>query len=169
MSELKAYTLKCPGCGATLKIGESVELFACTYCGASVRLERGEGIVSLRLLNEAILNIQRGTNRTVAELTIIRLLEEIKILQRELDAKKKQIRHVTSCVDEYQSSYKPPPSLLSKFFMSKIERDLQEYEACVNRGSIKELRELHEARRALEDRLQKFNKKLAETRAIVDL
>lgn len=168
MSELKTYTLKCPGCGATLKVGESVELFACTYCGASVRLERGEGIVSLRLLNEAILNIQRGTNRTVAELTIIRLLEEIKILQRELDAKKKQIRRL----DEQQSSYKPPskpPSLLSKFFMNKIDREFQEYQDCINRGSIKELRELHEARRALEDRLQKFNKKLAETRAIVDL
>lgn len=166
MPELKTYTLKCPGCGATLKVGESVELFACTYCGASVRLERGEGIVSLRLLNEAILNIQRGTNRTVAELTIIRLLEEIKILQRELDAKKKQIRRL----DEQQSSYKPP-SLLSKFFMSKIDRELQEYLDCTNAmaSTIKELRELHEARRALEDRLQKFNKKLAETRAIVDL
>ncbi len=70
MPELKTFALTCPGCGAALKVGESVDSFACAYCGASVRVEHGEGIVSLRLLTDAISNVQRGTDRTASELAL---------------------------------------------------------------------------------------------------
>jgi len=35
-SGAQAYALKCPGCGADLKVGQTLEVFACMYCGATV-------------------------------------------------------------------------------------------------------------------------------------
>lgn len=79
----KTYILKCPGCGAGLKVGEAVDSFACTYCGASVQVERGEGIVSLRLITDAISKVQRGTDRTAAELALVRIPKEITAAREE--------------------------------------------------------------------------------------
>jgi Arc/MetJ family transcription regulator len=41
-------------------------------------VERGGGIVSLRLLNDTMRSVQRGTDKTAAELAIRRLTDELK-------------------------------------------------------------------------------------------
>jgi len=49
-------------------------------------VERGEGIVSLRLLTDAISKVQRGTDRMAAELAVVRLPKEIDKQRSELNA-----------------------------------------------------------------------------------
>jgi ribosomal protein S27AE len=83
MTEVSVVSLKCPHCGANLSIGKSVDMFACGYCGASVKVERSGNIIALRLLTDAMTSVQRGTDRTAAELAIRRLSEELKTLERE--------------------------------------------------------------------------------------
>lgn len=85
MNDMKLVSLKCPNCSGALEIGPSIDTFACGYCGANVQVERGGNIVALMLLTDAMIGVQRGTDRTAAELAIRRLSEEISILQREKD------------------------------------------------------------------------------------
>lgn len=82
-SKSRIYALKCPNCGAALKVGASVDTFACSYCGASVRVEHGEGIISLQLLAKATLGVQRGTDRAAAELAIRRLEDDLLAIETE--------------------------------------------------------------------------------------
>lgn len=90
MTHMKAYALKCPGCGAALKVGETVDSFACAYCAASVRVERGGGIVSLQLLTDAIAKVQTGTDRTAAELALVRLNAKLSRIRRDVQELEKQ-------------------------------------------------------------------------------
>ena len=85
MTEARAVSLKCPNCGAGIEIGPTVDTFACGHCGASVQVERGGNIIALKLLQEAMTAIQRGTDRTAAELAIQRIGAEIAALKREQD------------------------------------------------------------------------------------
>ncbi|MBK7687226.1 MAG: hypothetical protein IPJ25_15560 [Rhodocyclaceae bacterium] len=71
---LKMIALKCPGCGAGLQIASDMEDFACGYCGTAVRAVRQGGTVSL--VADAISRVQAGTDRTAAELALIRLKNE---------------------------------------------------------------------------------------------
>jgi hypothetical protein len=68
--------MKCPECGAGLQISPTMESFACGYCGTSIRAVRQGGTVSL--VAEAIARIQTGTDKTAAELALIRLKDELK-------------------------------------------------------------------------------------------
>lgn len=81
MSSLRVYALKCPSCGAAVRVAESSDVFACTYCGATVQLERADGTVSLQLLTKAMLSIERNSDHTAAELAIRRLREELAQLE----------------------------------------------------------------------------------------
>lgn len=80
----KTYALKCPSCGADLKVGEDLTTFACAYCGNNVMVEKDEGIISLRL-TDAIAQVQRGTDKTAAELAIVRLNKEIAAASSKLE------------------------------------------------------------------------------------
>lgn len=76
-------TLKCPNCGAALKIGASVTDFACAYCGAQQIVEREGGIISLRLISESVSRIQVSTDKTASELALQRLEGELFTLQQQ--------------------------------------------------------------------------------------
>ena len=62
--------LACTNCGAPLEIGSDVERFACAFCGTPQRVERKGGTVALRKLEGAIGAVQRGTDKTAAELSV---------------------------------------------------------------------------------------------------
>lgn len=49
----------------------------CGYCGTQQRVERAGGVVALKRVEGAIKAVQRGTDRTAAELALIRLEKEI--------------------------------------------------------------------------------------------
>jgi len=68
--------LKCPNCAGSLNIRPDMLAFACGYCGANVVVKREGGTISLGL-EAAIAKVQRGTDKTAAELAIKRLVQEI--------------------------------------------------------------------------------------------
>jgi hypothetical protein len=81
----RLLTLKCQNCGANLQIKPDTTQSACSYCGASQIVDRDGGIVSLRLVSDALQKVQVGTDRTAAELAIKRLNDEIYGLKLEIE------------------------------------------------------------------------------------
>lgn len=72
--------LGCVNCGAPLEISGDMDVFACGYCGTQQKVQRRGGTVSLRRMEAAIHAIQRGTDRTAAELAMPRLTSELEKL-----------------------------------------------------------------------------------------
>jgi DNA-directed RNA polymerase subunit RPC12/RpoP len=69
--------LSCVGCGAPLDIVTDLDTFACSYCGLQQQVERKGGVVALKRFEAAINAVQRGTDRTAAELALVRLTKEV--------------------------------------------------------------------------------------------
>lgn len=86
--------MKCASCGAGLQITPDMDYFVCGYCGASLSVARQGGTVALKLVTDSIAKVQVGTDRTAAELALVRLPKEIKERRRELDAIEEQIRYL---------------------------------------------------------------------------
>ncbi|MDP4074451.1 hypothetical protein [Acidovorax sp. A1169] len=70
-------TLSCANCSAPLEVAADLERFTCSYCGTAQIVERSGGVVSTRKLEAAISAVQRGTDRTAAELAMPRLNREL--------------------------------------------------------------------------------------------
>lgn len=64
--------LKCANCAANLDVKEGVGHLTCGYCGAQQMVERSGGAVWLSV-EQSINRVQRGTDRTAAELALTRL------------------------------------------------------------------------------------------------
>lgn len=75
--------LKCCSCGAALEIAPDVDEFACGYCGGQQIVLRRGGTIALKLIGESVARIQRGTDRTAAELAVRRLREDLLALEIE--------------------------------------------------------------------------------------
>lgn len=88
--------LACLNCGAPLEIGHELVQFACAFCGSQQRVERSGGVVALRRVESAIQAVQRGTDRTAAELAIPRLRAELANLHEQ---RKAAIKSVTEKVE----------------------------------------------------------------------
>src|SRR5260370_39266773 len=73
-------SLKCQSCGGKLDVYEDMERFACGYCGTEMIGQRRSGTVALKLVQEAIKKVQVGTDKTAAELALVRLDDELKAL-----------------------------------------------------------------------------------------
>lgn len=84
MNNSNVVALKYPGCGAALRIELQAQTHACGYCGATLRVDHAQDALSLSLVADAVAGVQRGTDRTAAELAIRRLSEDIKTLERGL-------------------------------------------------------------------------------------
>ncbi len=82
-------TLSCANCSAPLEVRADLERFTCSYCGTAQIVERSGGVVSTRKLEAAISAVQRGTDRTAAELAMPRLTRELD----ELMAQRAQVVH----------------------------------------------------------------------------
>ena len=82
---MNVVNLKCHSCGAALEIGPTIDRFACSYCGAGMVVERRGGIVALRL-EDAIRQVQIGTDKTAAELAIGRYQRELDELRQKVEA-----------------------------------------------------------------------------------
>ena len=81
---IEFVSLKCPSCAGKLDVYNDMERFACGYCGAEALVDRRGGSVSLKSLTAVIENVQRGTDKTAAELALIRLQKELVELQDQL-------------------------------------------------------------------------------------
>jgi hypothetical protein len=67
-----------------------MERFACGYCGTSAMVQRRGGTIELKAVAHAIRNVQIGTDKTAAELVIVRLQNEL----NELHRRRKQLEEV---------------------------------------------------------------------------
>lgn len=89
-----AVSLACPSCGARLQITEDVERFACLHCGNEQLVRRSGGIVSLAPVVEGLTKVQRGTDKTAAELAIPRLRAQLEEIRGDRQALMGQIQHL---------------------------------------------------------------------------
>lgn len=86
MGDSKLLNLSCPNCAGNLSVGPSQDLLACGFCGANVQVERSGGTVSLTKITDAMARLQRGTDKTAAELALPRLKEELRVAEGRLSA-----------------------------------------------------------------------------------
>jgi hypothetical protein len=82
----RALALRCAGCGANLEVEPDVDHLTCGYCRTPQEVVRRGGAVCLQKLEDAIALVQRGTDKTAAELAIPRLEREL----LEVDADRKR-------------------------------------------------------------------------------
>lgn len=80
----KFVPLSCKSCGAKLEVYSDMERFACGYCGTEMIVQRRGGTVALKGVTEAIQRVQVGTDKTAAELALVRLADEKKELEVKL-------------------------------------------------------------------------------------
>ncbi len=78
-------SLNCANCGAKLDVYDDMERFACGYCGTEMLVQRRGGTVALRAVTDAIKKVQIGTDKTAAELALVRLDKERQQLRAEFD------------------------------------------------------------------------------------
>lgn len=82
----RVIMLKCRNCGAALRIHDDMDEIACAFCGVSQVVERVGGTLALKQVGAAIARVQAGTDRTAAELAIVRLEKEWQLEQQRLAA-----------------------------------------------------------------------------------
>ena len=85
--------LKCPNCAGMLEVEHGMEHFTCAYCGVEIMARRRGGTVVLQAIESAIGKVQVGTDKTAAELAIVRHQREIddlavKVAAAELEQRK---------------------------------------------------------------------------------
>ena len=111
MSEqMKVVSLSCPNCGGALEIHGDMEQFACGYCGSAQTVERRGGTIALRLVADAVARVQAGTDKTAAELAIVRLEKEIASIYALWQANRnkfivRQTGKFTGVVDLFRESF----------------------------------------------------------------
>ncbi len=75
-------SLPCQSCGAKLDVYSDMDRFACSYCGTEIVVQRRGGTVALRQVENAIKQVQIGTDKTAAELAIVRYEAEARQLRQ---------------------------------------------------------------------------------------
>jgi len=98
---IEFVSLKCPSCAGRLDVYHDMERFACGYCGAEALVDRRGGSVSLKCLTAVIENVQRGTDKTAAELALIRLQKELVDLQDQLPGLAENLDYKRQWADIY--------------------------------------------------------------------
>ncbi len=78
--------LTCQNCGAKLDVYDDMTRFGCSYCGFEMLVERRGGTVSLKAVEEAIEKVQISTDKTAAELALVRLKQELIAKEREISS-----------------------------------------------------------------------------------
>jgi DNA-directed RNA polymerase subunit RPC12/RpoP len=82
---IEFIVLECKGCGAALEIYDDMDSFACRYCGTRMVVQRRGGTVGLKSLEEAVGRVQAGTDKTAAELALVRYKQELEEVLKERD------------------------------------------------------------------------------------
>ncbi len=86
--------LNCPNCGGKLEVHNDIDRFACSHCGSEMLVERRGGTVSLQRVTEAIAKVQVGTDKTAAELAIVRYERRLQELRLHRAARRTQYKKV---------------------------------------------------------------------------
>ena len=89
--------LNCTNCGATLGVYDDMERFACGSCGTELLVQRRGGTVSLKSVTEAIKKVQVGTDKTAAELALVRLNDELRKVSEEASRLRTESERAKGC------------------------------------------------------------------------
>jgi DNA-directed RNA polymerase subunit RPC12/RpoP len=79
--------LNCANCGGKLEVYDDMDRFACGYCGTQMLVQRRGGTVAIKAVTDAIEKVQVGTDKTAAELALVRLQKELQPLTDRLLAR----------------------------------------------------------------------------------
>jgi hypothetical protein len=91
MLQTQIIKLNCQSCESSLNISQDMENFACGHCGTAQIVERKGGIVQLKKVTDAIGKVQRGTDKTAAELALNRLPQELNDIKESRLIKQNQL------------------------------------------------------------------------------
>jgi DNA-directed RNA polymerase subunit RPC12/RpoP len=89
--------LNCPNCGGKLEVHNDIDRFACSHCGSEMVVERRGGTVSLQRVTEAIAKVQVGTDKTAAELAIVRYERRLEELRQHRKARQAPYESQLGC------------------------------------------------------------------------
>jgi predicted RNA-binding Zn-ribbon protein involved in translation (DUF1610 family) len=84
IKSVSLVTLTCPSCGGKLQITNDIERFSCGHCGNEHMVRRNGNAISLAPVIEGLKGVKVGVDKTVSELAIKRLSEEIDNLEKEI-------------------------------------------------------------------------------------
>ena len=113
--------LSCASCSAPLEISADLERFSCSYCGTEQIVKRAGGAVWLKKIETAVRDVQKGTDRTAAELALVRLERELEAaresrekLIREAQAKRNlaQARRLMQCLIPFAAVFLIGPLII---------------------------------------------------------
>jgi TM2 domain-containing membrane protein YozV/uncharacterized Zn finger protein (UPF0148 family) len=93
----------CTSCGAPVKISSDTDIIDCAFCGVSLEVQRGEGIISLKLIEkfsktmedigvQTQSSIKESTRTTQIELQRIQLSQQLTAAQIQLASIRSEIR-----------------------------------------------------------------------------
>jgi hypothetical protein len=82
--------LSCTGCGASIEVYADMDRFACQACGTQMQVRRRGGTVSLSSVEAVLRRVRVGTDKTAAELALMRYKQELKELEPALAAAEAQ-------------------------------------------------------------------------------
>lgn len=88
---MEFLNMTCPNCGGSLEITKDMEVFLCGYCGKEQFVERKGGTVSLKLV-DGLAKVQKGTDKTAAELALNRLKRDLDAVNYEWEEINKQLK-----------------------------------------------------------------------------
>ena len=113
-----------------MTITDDLDIFACGYCGSNQKVYRSGGVVALRKVEEAIKSVQRGTDRTAAELTLARLSKELS--EQEAEYQKAAfsanlLHEITKFISEVLDFAIKPLNYLNKLFGSEYQYHINVY------------------------------------------
>ena len=100
---MNVQRVSCASCGAPIQISDDIDRLNCTYCGAGLVVQRGEGYVALKLAEQMSRTIQdsgartqtmvrEGTQVTRAELKRLQLSQELSATHIQLSSIQTEIR-----------------------------------------------------------------------------
>jgi hypothetical protein len=133
---MKIHHLNCTACGAPISVPDDVEQLNCSSCGSFLMIERGEGYIALKMVEEVSrvieetskdtqTAIQKGADATKAELRRLQIAQEISNLETQIESLRTEIRSLER-QNQNRKTKKEIQSLYVKVF-EKLDRVQQLY------------------------------------------
>lgn len=121
-------TLSCPNCGGKLKVTPDIDRFACSHCGAEHIVKRGDGIISLSPVLDAISKVQTSVDIIAED---IRLRREQEAKAKEKIASELAINRLKTEVVDLQNKLFPLQDKKSKESVKKLQTGAKSSMTCL--------------------------------------
>jgi len=89
---MKTVNVPCNNCGASLKLAANTKFLSCNYCGSSLKVIRSSGST----FTEVLEGIDEKTTQIAQDTRIIRIQNDLELLDREWEKKRKSLMVLNS-------------------------------------------------------------------------